>query len=223
MAAPKGAPGAVPDATPARSVHSTRCSKTLCGAGSIGEGVVVCLVLTPRQNVLAAHGSQGPPAGPENPSLHMQSVALLLSAGALESPAQALRSPLEQNVSAGHGAHGPPAGPENPSLQMQSVASLLTASALESPAHAVRSPLEQNVSSGHGSHGPPAGPENPSLQMQSAASLLSSGSLDSLAQISGPPVIVTVAITSLLKMLCLLGNSEKPPPCADTVTSPFAL
>eukprot|EP00961_Rhodomonas_salina_P174038 2346902-Rhodomonas_salina.1 len=74
----------------------------------------------------------------------MQSVASLLSAGALELPVQSVRLPPEQNVSAGHCSHAPPDGPENPSLQMQSVASLLPTGDAEFASQFSRTPPEQN-------------------------------------------------------------------------------
>eukprot|EP00961_Rhodomonas_salina_P104515 1407124-Rhodomonas_salina.1 len=66
------------------------------------------------QNVPTGHCSHGPPAGPENPSLHLQSSTQTLPASELLFPAQLNKYPLEQKVSAGHSKQGPPAGPENP-------------------------------------------------------------------------------------------------------------
>jgi len=130
----------------------------------------------------------GPPFGPIEPALQVQSAASVLPAGALELPVQAsqcARAVLPRTVEyvpagqfsqalgpgvglyvpAKHSAHVPPSGPEDPALHVQSLSSLLPTAECDRSGQAVHESkvvppsLTEYVPAGHCKQAAGLGPE----------------------------------------------------------------
>eukprot|EP00961_Rhodomonas_salina_P128889 1736590-Rhodomonas_salina.1 len=116
--------------------------------------------LPPEQNVSAGHCEHGPPAGPENPSLQIQSVPIELCFEELLLLGHLFVSlPPGHQYPSAHCVHSLPSGPEYPALHVQFSGSELRAADQELFVHEVIDPETHHDPSGHSEQFPPSGPK----------------------------------------------------------------